>query len=119
MNILFGFGQYHVDLTKDLAKQIAIILKCRNEDTIKDQLNVLKKLTGTFKDKGWPYLRIKTIHCWKNYKEHFGCTVEFMHTHYRDDHPMSPDGYASFSIDVSITYQNDDSWGERIYISEM
>ena len=117
MNIVLGFGQFHVDETKAHCARILEIVKCKDEKQIRRELQKFAFSLGTFKEKGWRVMYEPSVHCFSEWDEHFGCVVEGLHTHYSDDNPMSPDGYASWGIPFCITYINDDNRGERSYVS--
>jgi hypothetical protein len=45
------------------------------------------------------------------------CIVEGTYSHYRTDHPMSPDGWAMMNIPFCLSVFYDDIWGARFFIS--
>lgn len=110
MRVIFGFGQHHADLTSDKLNAISDTLRKfiesrKNHDDyrLSDIKNILDTLVGQeelFNNK-WNPLFFQTI---------FGDTtmwsVAGRHSHYRDDHPASPDGFASLSIPFCITVRD-------------
>lgn len=117
MAIILGFGQSHIDKSKRIIEELAKRLKGKREEKeIEKILDDYIKELGTFKDKGWKYFNahFSVYHDWST---HFGCVIEGTVSHYRDDHPFSPDGYASMDMPFCLTIQNDDVSGERQYIS--
>ena len=43
--------------------------------------------------------------------------VEGTYSHYRTDHPLSPDGFASLKIPFCITILENSTYGKRVYVS--
>lgn len=118
MNVILGFGKTHFDDTKRVAQALADAIVGKNEDEIKAAIEAAIEERGTFKDTGWKRLSAHASF-FSDYDRHFGCVIEGKESHYRDDHPMSPDGIAMMGVPFCITYQSDDIWGERVFVSTM
>lgn len=117
MEIVFGFGPDHERATRVLAGRLANeVLRQRDEPAELVAKRFMDAL-GTYKDKGWSMGSIRFVTDAERYADSRIITIEGQHSHYRDDHPMSPDGYACMTFPFCITICDDDIWHPRIYIA--
>lgn len=114
MNIVIGFGQTHVEETKSFANEIGKRLLQQDGDPEEVAKEMAAEL-GTFKDKGWPLAHIRSVDVTENWRPVI--VVEGTRSHFRDDHPVSPDGYASWNHTFCVVVMIDDIWGPRYYVS--
>ena len=117
MNIILGFGKTHYDKAKQLVNEMAS--KINSSLDVQKTTGDYAEKCGVYKTKKYEFknMNIRTVHSWSNYKAHWGCTVEGCCSFFRDDHPLSPDGFACLDIHFCLTIQEDDIWGRREYIA--
>ena len=115
MNIIFGFGEHHRQITVAFCHGVAQAVM-EAEDP-KEAASALASEAGTWKDKGWRVVSLKRVETINPYEGAQIIIVEGSYSHYRDDHPMSPDGIASMDIPWCVTVCRDETWGDRVYVS--
>lgn len=112
---MLGFGKTHVDITRDFCARLIDAVKIANNP--EKEAILLASAEGTFKDKGWRKVQIRHFIKHVPYVDAVAFVIEGTYTHYRDDHPMSLDGLASFTMPWCITYFRDDVWDDRFYVT--
>lgn len=121
MDIIFGYGEYHVNLTKQYINEIVRIIEehSNNPDKLKNELELYRNYKGKFKEKDWYIIDYFVINSFKKYpsEDDYSYVIESGVNHYRDDHPLSPDGYSCLTHKFCITYLNDSTYGKRVYLS--
>ena len=117
MEVMFGFGPYHEDQTRALVARLADDILSRPNELPEIVAKRFMADLGTYKDKGWNFGRIRWVTCDQRHESARIIMVEGQHSHYRDDHPMSPDGYASATFPFCLTICMDDIWHPRFYIA--
>ena len=115
MNIIFGFGEHHRQITIAFCNRMADAVL--ESDNPKDAAEKLAKDAGTWKYKGWKIVSLKRVEMLEIYEGAKIIVVEGSYSHIRDDHPMSPDGIACLDIPWCVTVCNDETWGKRVYVS--
>lgn len=122
MNIVFGFGQQHLSITRAFCDRLAQEVPAQDESPkaearVRAKAEELALQEGTFKKVGWRVARIKRVSTNAVYPGATACVVEGTYSHFRDDHPMSPDGVACFDVPWCVVVLNDETWGRRVYVS--
>lgn len=117
MNIILGFGQHHIDKTKAFCRRIAEAVG-NDPENAESVAQAVACEEGTFKDKGWRIATLRRAQYAPRYEGSFAVVVEGVYYHIRDDHPLSPDGYASLECPWCVTVIHDEGiWGRRDYIT--
>lgn len=120
MNILLGFGKAHLDKARFAVAELANCFGCeenkKNAKAISDEFALSEGFYETSNNE-FRNMRILTTHIWSDYDKHWACVIEGIYSCYRDDHPMSPDGFACLDIRFCLTIKDDDVWGRREFIS--
>lgn len=128
--MIFGFGEYHYQQTRNFCKNIVKIIntefdvnKSITEKNLKNLINseIDKIPQHEFNGKKYAHLYLQRVNLsffYKN-KDLKNCVivVDGTYSHYDNDHPMSPDGFACLSIPFCITLFRDDVWKNRHFIS--
>lgn len=105
MNIIFGFGQAHEDKGNAIAEKIATkliseidtILSCENDYKAAQSVRAILESNDNpkfkFKDSEYNtfFVHFPSV---QGEKGNYLISAGFDVSHYRDDHPMSPDGFA-------------------------
>jgi hypothetical protein len=117
MSIILGFGQHHVDESRRIVEQLAERVRgLKDRASVQREVDAFRDELGTFKHFGWHFISAWTS-VFSDYDEHVGVVIEGRVSHYRDDHPMSPDGIAMFDTPFCLTMQDDPNMGARHYVS--
>ena len=114
MAVILGFGQSHIDKAKSVVNELAEHLPKENTKDFAEEFALSQGTYDAPKNK-FRIMRIRTVHTWEDYDEHWGCVIEGIYSCYRNDHPLSPDGFACLDIKFCLTIQEDDVWGKRVY----
>jgi len=122
MNIVLGFGPYHVDVSKTFLNKLGdTILTKYEEDLTFDAVAYIKdeiKQLGTWGDKKWPIVYDMGIQVSSKYETEKTVVFEGTYSHYRNDHPLSPDGIACWTLPFCLVVRRDEGiWGNRSYVS--
>jgi hypothetical protein len=111
MNILIGFGQHHVDKTELFARKIA---SAALDGADEKEIEKIFLSEGVF-DGQYRNARLRRFHR----GDDAGATITVVYgtySHYRKDHPLSPDGWAMWDIPFCTVSIKDDIWGDRIFV---
>lgn len=129
MNIILGFGPHHVDVTRDFARRLGhAVLGC-DRDAIKETAEAFCASVPDHVGKAgrrWSVARVRIL-CVDGY-DAFPCgdsvvaesravTVEVRYCHFRNDHPMSPDGFAMWEHLVAVVAMRCGVYPARVYTS--
>lgn len=122
---ILGFGAHHVERSRaqlrELLDAIAGAVASTGLGCVCEVAEVFAMSQGKTELRSG-YLAsnfsIRDVNCLCNYGAYV-VVVEGLSSHYRLDHPLSPDGCASWSLPFCVTYATDDVWGERKYLSLM
>ena len=120
--MIIGFGQHHTDITRRFCGALAEeLLAASSQDEAQQIANRHATAAGTFKDKGWKVASVRRVVFHQPYPSvdpsALVCVVEGTYSHYRDDHPLSPDGIAMLEMTWCVTVCNDEIWNQRTFIS--
>ena len=120
MNLLLGFGKAHFEKARLAVQELALLIK-EKEPVV--NLTVITEewmqSLGVYKFNGHEYNigYIRDTYKWSKWSEHHGYVIEGTYSCYRDDHPMSSDGFACLQVHFCLTIQDDDVWERREYIA--
>lgn len=120
--MIFGFGQHHIDLTREFCGALADeLFTAASQEEAARIAQRHAAAVGTFKDKGRTSADIRSVVFHQPYPSvdpsALLCVVEGCYSHYRDDHPFSPDGHAMMQVTWCVTIFNDEIWNQRTFIS--
>lgn len=114
--MILGFGKHHEDLTKEALVGLGRDLLTTSPEDLKARAKAWVKDQGTWGEKKWSVADIQRVLPLSDYDPR-GVVVFGAYNHYRDDHPMAPDGFAMLSLKFCLTVRCDDIWGNSIYVS--
>ncbi len=119
MNVVFGFGQSHIDKTKRFANDLASALIADAQTDPREVATRMAESVGVFKETDWKIVHIRRVEKYSGQQADGDETivVDGTYAHIRDDHPMSPDGFAQWTVPFCVTILQDDAWGERVFVS--
>ncbi len=113
--MIFGFGPAHEDDTRRLVNGLSTALSGADDPQREAEKYALS--LGTFKDEDWRIMGIRRVMKMSDYDER-GIVVIGVVSHYRDDHPMSPDGIAMMQHEFALTLiDSDDVWEPGSFVA--
>lgn len=114
--MILGFGKHHEGLTEEALMGLGRELLATSTEDLEDRVKVWAKEQGTWGGKKWSVVDIQRVLLLRDYEPR-GVVVFGVYNHYRDDHPVSPDGLAMLSLKFCLTVRCDDIWGDSLYVS--
>jgi hypothetical protein len=114
MNAILGFGQHHAEVTRRFCDRVASAIIAGGAE---ESVAAVVSGEGTFKDKGWRIARLRRFGCAEFRSGATAIVAEGTYSHIRDDHPLSPDGFASLDVPWCVTVFFDDIWGTRTHVA--
>ena len=118
MNVILGFGPAHTERTKAIVRALdERTADLASEEEVRTAVKAYQNELGTFE--GREHWRVLDVHphflpLWG---EHYIVVIEGTVNHYRNDHPLSPDGYAMLGERFCITQIDDGHSDKRTYLS--
>jgi hypothetical protein len=116
MSIILGFGQYHYDLTRQWAHDL--MEKVRQADDPEAVAEAESKKTVDLNGAPQRVAWIHQVHVNTRSSDGYrSIVIDGKYCHYRDDHPLSPDGVAMLQIPFCVTGFFGDTWGDRTFVA--
>lgn len=125
MGFMVGFGDHHVDKTIAFARSLgSLALSCEYDkigEAVQAAVAELAPHHRNGKDWRSAMLRHFGVDGWRDRGDGLGdrrtVTIEACYSHYRNDHPFSPDGFAMWQIPFVVVAMRDNAWPDRVYVS--
>jgi hypothetical protein len=120
-NVILGFGQHHVDLTREWMAGLGdeLVERATSKDTVDEIVRDHVKRAGetALSSCMIKHVSVREVLYLSHYEGHAVIVVEGTWNHIRTDHPLSPDGAAAMYLPFCLTVCLSETWGTRVHIS--
>ena len=115
MTLILGFGEAHKAKTRSFVDKVAdaLVQGCDIKEVCKEAVSEEGKFTCKGKD--YDIVKFRTANILVDDEYGFSAIIEGTYDHFRNDHPLAPDGVALLQMSFAVYVAESESWGRRVY----